>query len=128
SFDCRRLLGFMLCFFFQAEDGIRDRNVTGVQTCALPIYIKISHNVVSSFHLNNYLLPFLIEVVSFTKPFLGPGTFPFTRTTLFSASTLTISKFCIVTVFAPIRPGNPLPLNTLEASEAIPIEPGLLWK
>src|SRR5699024_12205978 len=30
-------------FFFQAEDGIRDRNVTGVQTCALPISIdKIS--------------------------------------------------------------------------------------
>src|SRR5699024_11640351 len=25
--------------FFQAEDGIRDRNVTGVQTCALPIFI-----------------------------------------------------------------------------------------
>src|SRR5699024_11713669 len=25
-------------FFFQAEDGIRDRNVTGVQTCALPIF------------------------------------------------------------------------------------------
>src|SRR5699024_6789096 len=25
-------------FFIQAEDGIRDRNVTGVQTCALPIY------------------------------------------------------------------------------------------
>src|SRR5699024_11606277 len=24
-------------FFFQAEDGIRDRNVTGVQKCALPI-------------------------------------------------------------------------------------------
>src|SRR5699024_11576860 len=29
-----------LYFFFQAEDGIRDRNVTGVQTCALPIYTK----------------------------------------------------------------------------------------
>src|SRR5699024_556499 len=27
-------------FFFQAEDGIRDRNVTGVQTCALPISLK----------------------------------------------------------------------------------------
>src|SRR5436189_3253362 len=26
------------CFFFQAEDGIRDTSVTGVQTCALPIY------------------------------------------------------------------------------------------
>src|SRR5699024_12057429 len=29
-----------LFFFFQAEDGIRDRNVTGVQTCALPILAK----------------------------------------------------------------------------------------
>src|SRR5207249_7689391 len=29
---------FVFFFFFQAEDGIRDRNVTGVQTCALPIY------------------------------------------------------------------------------------------
>src|SRR5699024_11497403 len=29
---------FVFVFFFQAEDGIRDRNVTGVQTCALPIY------------------------------------------------------------------------------------------
>src|SRR5207249_6712832 len=28
---------FIYIFFFQAEDGIRDRNVTGVQTCALPI-------------------------------------------------------------------------------------------
>src|SRR5215813_9735352 len=27
-----------LVFFFQAEDGIRDADVTGVQTCALPIY------------------------------------------------------------------------------------------
>src|SRR3989441_10376003 len=27
-------------FFFQAEDGIRDKLVTGVQTCALPISIK----------------------------------------------------------------------------------------
>src|SRR6266508_6547816 len=27
----------MYCFFFQAEDGIRDGHVTGVQTCALPI-------------------------------------------------------------------------------------------
>ena len=29
----------MIClFFFQAEDGIRDWSVTGVQTCALPIW------------------------------------------------------------------------------------------
>src|SRR5258708_18637717 len=29
-------------FFFQAEDGIRDDLVTGVQTCALPISGKVS--------------------------------------------------------------------------------------
>src|SRR5690348_17373158 len=31
---------FFFFFFFQAEDGIRDGRVTGVQTCALPIYLK----------------------------------------------------------------------------------------
>src|SRR2546430_8309503 len=30
--------GVQFLFFFQAEDGIRDLTVTGVQTCALPIY------------------------------------------------------------------------------------------
>src|SRR3712207_7633998 len=30
----------MLLFFFQAEDGIRDIGVTGVQTCALPILLS----------------------------------------------------------------------------------------
>src|SRR2546427_7336579 len=30
---------FVVFFFFQAEDGIRDLTVTGVQTCALPIYV-----------------------------------------------------------------------------------------
>src|SRR5216684_4296375 len=31
-------------FFFQAEDGIRDVAVTGVQTCALPIFAGCTHN------------------------------------------------------------------------------------
>src|SRR2546421_12464490 len=31
-----------LFFFFQAEDGIRDLIVTGVQTCALPISLRLS--------------------------------------------------------------------------------------
>src|SRR5439155_8703216 len=30
-------------FFFQAEDGIRDGHVTGVQTCALPIFKEQNH-------------------------------------------------------------------------------------
>src|SRR3989449_5795410 len=32
-------------FFFQAEDGIRDVAVTGVQTCALPILTVVTHDV-----------------------------------------------------------------------------------
>src|SRR5207245_11200202 len=35
-------------FFFQAEDGIRDATVTGVQTCALPICLSQDH------HRNGY--------------------------------------------------------------------------
>src|SRR5437879_9636299 len=32
-------------FFFQAEDGIRDTSVTGVQTCALPIFAEADYIV-----------------------------------------------------------------------------------
>src|SRR5437867_4513610 len=35
------VLALSVFFFFQAEDGIRDRTVTGVQTCALQIYTLI---------------------------------------------------------------------------------------
>src|SRR2546430_16286545 len=35
-----RMLTILVIFFFQAEDGIRDLTVTGVQTCALPISIE----------------------------------------------------------------------------------------
>src|SRR6266404_6020368 len=35
------LSGFFFFFFFQAEDGIRDKLVTGVQTCALPIWPSV---------------------------------------------------------------------------------------
>src|SRR2546429_2789475 len=36
----KQRLHLLLFFFFQAEDGIRDVAVTGVQTCALPISLK----------------------------------------------------------------------------------------
>src|SRR3712207_8187980 len=36
----RRTTNNIRCFFFQAEDGIRDIGVTGVQTCALPIFMQ----------------------------------------------------------------------------------------
>src|SRR3712207_8373664 len=36
-------------FFFQAEDGIRDIGVTGVQTCALPISSNVKRRVIAAF-------------------------------------------------------------------------------
>src|SRR5699024_11620504 len=42
-------------FVFQAEDGIRDRNVTGVQTCALPI-CRAGHGTLSEHIISNPLL------------------------------------------------------------------------
>src|SRR5438105_9530453 len=56
------LFVFSFFFFFQAEDGIRDPLVTGVQTCALPIslwvpvgedqvsHVEISRKIVRSFN------------------------------------------------------------------------------
>src|SRR5256884_4573853 len=48
----RRRLGrtYRVCFFFQAEDGIRAVAVTGVQTCALPIY-RLATEVLHLSHL-----------------------------------------------------------------------------
>src|SRR5207249_8130939 len=51
-------------FFFQAEDGIRDRNVTGVQTCALPI----SFTLPPAFRIV-YALCFAMSVLYSVPPF-----------------------------------------------------------
>src|SRR5699024_11934055 len=50
-------------FFFQAEDGIRDRNVTGVQTCALPISCPFSVKTYFSLSIKK-----LFFVSTFTYP------------------------------------------------------------
>src|SRR5437868_8566520 len=42
---------FFFFFFFQAEDGIRDRNVTGVQTCALPIFLLAADDPASAVYV-----------------------------------------------------------------------------
>src|SRR5689334_25333811 len=39
--NCSVNLIALMSFFFQAEDGIRDGTVTGVQTCALPIFCDV---------------------------------------------------------------------------------------
>src|SRR6266700_4944882 len=40
SFHYHSTIALRLFFFFQAEDGIRDFHVTGVKTCALPIWVQ----------------------------------------------------------------------------------------
>src|SRR5687768_18363401 len=46
--SCFLFFFFFFFFFFQAEDGIRDVAVTGVQTCALPISSTAFFNWISS--------------------------------------------------------------------------------
>ena len=46
---------FVFVFFFQAEDGIRDKLVTGVQTCALPIYMKGPFVLPNNIKENDYI-------------------------------------------------------------------------
>src|SRR2546430_9232949 len=41
SFSSSPVITVASYFFFQAEDGIRDLTVTGVQTCALPISLRV---------------------------------------------------------------------------------------
>src|SRR6266536_4767898 len=58
-FFCSLFLYFLFFFFFQAEDGIRDPLVTGVQTCALPI---------SADAANDLLCPVVLEGVGAGGP------------------------------------------------------------
>src|SRR2546427_1579991 len=52
---------FTLFFFFQAEDGIRDLTVTGVQTCALPIWLAIfGKHPVTAFKLLDMLVEWVL--------------------------------------------------------------------
>src|SRR5699024_3841702 len=55
-----RVLYFFF-FFFQAEDGIRDRNVTGVQTCALPIFgaFAQSYSICGNSRTFSFIIEFL---------------------------------------------------------------------
>src|SRR5205823_8965129 len=47
--------------FFQAEDGIRDKLVTGVQTCALPIWFSVSWQLLrTNDEKFTYLVPKLL--------------------------------------------------------------------
>src|SRR5699024_11947700 len=54
---------------FQPEDGIRDRNVTGVQTCALPIYLSLIHTVCSNKWISKGEICYGITDFPYSLPF-----------------------------------------------------------
>src|SRR3989449_1072569 len=58
-------------FFFQAEDGIRDVAVTGVQTCALPIYALLPIITVLGLDVGNYLTGSILTETIFSWPGVG---------------------------------------------------------
>src|SRR5690606_41195357 len=63
-----RFLGLSSCFFFfQAEDGIRDFHVTGVQTCALPIFRRSNINAASNESAHTFGASFDISYVRFNR-------------------------------------------------------------
>src|SRR2546421_8157731 len=53
-------------FFFQAEDGIRDLIVTGVQTCALPIFMCAIERAIGPIWEADHVWLILIVVILFT--------------------------------------------------------------
>src|SRR2546427_3276843 len=62
-------------FFFQAEDGIRDLTVTGVQTCALPIYLGVRRGM---FNFDRITYKIYRDNVAQTEAFKA-GEFDFLR-------------------------------------------------
>src|SRR5690606_40297589 len=63
---------FMFFFFFQAEDGIRDFHVTGVQTCALPIYCMLGFAAGMMLAASSFSL--ILPGLEAARGLLGSGT------------------------------------------------------
>src|SRR3712207_5793164 len=84
------------CFFFQAEDGIRDIGVTGVQTCALPISDTVTH--ATGLNLSSDLLG------SLYNPFAAVPSLHFGYALLVGASVALIARRPLVRAAAAAYP------------------------
>src|SRR2546430_7343095 len=80
---------FCFFFFFQAEDGIRDLTVTGVQTCALPIYEHEDHDAVQ----------LLIGVMVLVLIYFVATSLHLTLTTLLLQALFAVALIALVVVF-----------------------------
>src|SRR5215204_1355855 len=90
----------MVCFFFfQAEDGIRDHCVTGVQTCALPISCSIASDTLGQLRVMFNVQGFLdgamersFATVVGRRPAVRPGLPLLTPRTLIETATITAAR------------------------------------
>src|SRR5260370_18638157 len=94
------LLRGLVFFFFQAEDGIRDSSVTGVQTCALPISIPAQASPI----LNNFSSPFnqVRKHLAWGCIFLVPSCALFRVT----SSTNRSRRDVVLPLYSHLRPSN----------------------
>src|SRR6267143_6101721 len=96
-------VGILFFFFFQAEDGIRDGTVTGVQTCALPIYGSVRRAG---------------QVSQRVRPLAGPMTGSASASRDPYAEDFRVSRGAATTFFSPAvdRCRRYLPLRRLRAT------------
>src|SRR5699024_7950991 len=82
--------------FFQAEDGIRYRNVTGVQTCALPIFALLCLVFSICIRILFLYVIFILYVWTFFRSFI---------LLVYSISCLSIASTCLIfaSIFINIR-------------------------
>src|SRR5260370_30515312 len=127
---------FLVFFFFQAEDGIRDSSVTGVQTCALPILqlnIADLHScVVLPVSARNFVLIALLELehgellaaalrddLAAHRSFTGIGT-------QYHLLVVRVDgQYRAKTHFFPYLAINPLSADGVAGRDAILLSPGL---
>src|SRR5438046_4245434 len=105
-------------FFFQAEDGIRDWSVTGVQTCALPISFAEEHGFVGALGV---MLLYFVVLMRLTQ---NAQTAPDRAGTFVVMGVVAVLSFHIlvnigmVVGFMPVT-GIPLPLMSYGGSSVL---------
>src|SRR2546429_7179791 len=94
---CGLVWSALIFFFFQAEDGIRDVAVTGVQTCALPIFLIFLPLPVLRMSSGSTGLPFGASTLvtrdeaRMAISYMRSENMPFTATTASSPSSSTLT-------------------------------------
>src|SRR5207237_10898370 len=104
----------MCVFFFQAEDGIRDSSVTGVQTCALPILrypedlFRVQTDLYATYHMAEPDV-FYHREDQWQKPVLsrpGERPDPFLRHIVMRLPEERQAEFTLMVRLTPRRKGN----------------------